>query len=178
MRDGVAASVAIDGRVIGADTMRARWQAHATGRAVSADENFVDCAREDFDRLEARQQPLHFGSIGVLVALRARAAHRWTLARVENLELDARCVGGESHDAAERVDFPHHLAFGQSADGGVAAHLSDARGLHRHKRDASARTKRSRCSARGLGARVTSADDDDIKSVGGGGEVGAGVLHG
>jgi hypothetical protein len=39
--------------------------------------------------------------------------------------LDSYGVGDFAHDAAERVDFPDEMAFGDAADGGVAGHLRD-----------------------------------------------------
>ena len=44
---------------------------------------------------------------------------------VEEAELDADGVGDAAHDAAEGVDFADEMAFGYSADGGVAGHLGD-----------------------------------------------------
>ena len=78
----------------------------------------------------ARHNALHFSGIGVLVALRARAPHRWTFGRVEHAKLNARVIGGLRHNAAKRVNFPHHLSLGKTANRRIATHGANAGWIH------------------------------------------------
>ena len=66
-----------------------------------------------------------FPLIGELVGLGARAVHGGALAAVEHAELDAGRVDGQSHGAAEGVDFADDLPFAHAADGRIAAHQGD-----------------------------------------------------
>ena len=104
---------------------RSARRKHYTDDALVFDNNVVDRSGNDIDAGSRGDESLDFGGVGVFVALSARATHRGAFRRVEHLEHDARCIGSESHEAAERIDFANHLALGQSADGRVATHRAD-----------------------------------------------------
>ena len=60
------------------------------------------------------------------VRLGSGRLHRRTLAAVENPELDHGLIDQASHSTAERIDLPHQISLGQSTDGRITGHLSDA----------------------------------------------------
>ena len=62
--------------------------------------------------------------IGLAVDLGAGGAHGRALAHVQHAKLYASRVGPQAHHAAEGVDFAHHMALGQAADGGVARKIA------------------------------------------------------
>ncbi len=67
----------------------------------------------------------HFDAVEGFVALGAGGPDGRAAGGVEETELDAGGVGYLAHDSAEGVDFADEMAFGDAADGGVAAHLGD-----------------------------------------------------
>jgi hypothetical protein len=92
-----------------------------------------------FDNCEVSRQAqaaAHLGAVKVAVGLGARRLHGRAAAAIEQPELYAGRIDDFAHDAPERVDFAHEVAFGYPADCGVAAHLpygvrvnGDERGL-------------------------------------------------
>ena len=62
--------------------------------------------------------------VQLAIGLRARGAHRRTLAGIERAELDAGRVGGPRHHAAQRIDLAHQVALADAADGRIAAHAA------------------------------------------------------
>src|SRR5204863_8774886 len=96
------------------------------------------------------------------VALRARALDRRALRTVEHFELDAGPIGGLPHHAAESVDFLDEVAFGESADGGIARHPADGLALHRDERH---RHTTARAHTRCLGAGMAAPDHDHIEAL-------------
>ncbi len=67
----------------------------------------------------------HADAVEGLVALGAGAPDGGAAGGVEEPELDAGGIGDFADDAAEGVDLADEVAFGDAADGGVAAHLGD-----------------------------------------------------
>lgn len=74
-------------------------------------------------------------------------------------KLDAGVVGGQRHDAAERVNLAHQMAFPQPANRRIATHLPDGLDVVRQRQRPGASPRRRQ---RRLGAGVTAADDDGI----------------
>ena len=99
--------------------------------------------------------------VELAVGLRARRAHRRTLAGVQRAELDAGAVRGARHRAAQRVDLLDQVALADAADGRVAAHLAQRLDALREQQRARAHA---RGRQRGLGAGVAAADDDHIEA--------------
>ena len=97
--------------------------------------------------------------VELAVGLRARGAHRRTLARVQGAELDAGLVRRERHGAAQRIDLLDQMALADAADGRVAAHLAE-------RLDVVGEQQRAPPHAggreRGLGAGVAAADHDHV----------------
>jgi hypothetical protein len=87
------------------------------GRSAPLDPQFLDGPRDHIDLAAGGDQALHGLGVRVLVALGARAVDGGAPGGVEDLELDAGGVGGQAHQAAERVDLADELALGQAADG-------------------------------------------------------------
>src|SRR5580700_9642598 len=96
------------------------------------------------------------------VRLRARGAHRRTLARVQGAKLDAGAIGAARHGAAERVDLTNQMTLADAADGGVAAHLAQSVDALRQEQRAHSHARRGE---RSLGACVAAADHDDLEGV-------------
>ena len=58
------------------------------------------------------------------VCLGARGSNRGALAGIENPELDTGVIGGNGHDAAQRIDFLDEMPLANAANGRVAGHLT------------------------------------------------------
>ena len=93
------------------------------------------------------------------VALGAGSPHRRTARAVEHPKLDARRVGELAHQAPERVDLPHELPLGEPADRGIAGHPADRGKSTRSGGPSPAHARRR---VRGLEARVSPADNEDV----------------
>ena len=93
------------------------------------------------------------------VALRPGTPYGRTFRAVEHAELYCRLVGDDAHVSAQRVDFAHYLAFGNSAYGRVAAHLRYFVHVHGDEARACAHVCRG---GGGLAAGVSAAYDDNI----------------
>jgi hypothetical protein len=118
-----------------------------------------------FDDREARlggQNLLDGSSVKVAIALRARSLNGRPFRSVEHFELDACLIGCLPHQSAEGVNLFDEVAFGQTADRGVARHASDGIAKHRHERYT--RTT-ARANASSLCAGMAPTDDDDIEHV-------------
>ena len=105
-------------------------------------------------------RPLHRCGVELAVGLRARPAHRRSLAAVEHAELDAALVGDPAHQAVERIDLAHQMALAEPADRRIAGHRADGREPVRDQRRARAHA---RSRSRSLAAGMAAADHDDIE---------------
>ena len=74
-------------------------------------------------------RPLSRGGVPVLNR-RTRAVHGRAFGAIEEPKLDTGGVGDDAHDSPQGVDFANHLAFGDTTDGRVTAHLADGVGIH------------------------------------------------
>ena len=63
--------------------------------------------------------------VPLAVGLTARRAHGLAFGGVEPAELNAGTVRGQTHFAAQGVDFLDELALADTADGRITAHLPD-----------------------------------------------------
>ena len=54
-------------------------------------------------------------------------------ARVEHAELNAGLIGIDAHFTAQRIEFPHQMAFGRSTHRRIAGHQGDI--VHRERRE-------------------------------------------
>jgi hypothetical protein len=114
----------------GSQDHRTRSKAHAqlghdTGDMVAIEHQVVTCLREDHQIglvLEATADRL---PVQHAICLRARRAHRRTLARIENPELDACCIGRLGHRPAQGIDFLDQMPLADAADRRVAAHRAE-----------------------------------------------------
>jgi hypothetical protein len=94
------------------------------------------------------------------VSLSPRGAHRGAFARIQNPKLNARFVGGRRHGTAKRIDFFDQMPFTDAANRGIARHLAERLDIVGQQQRAAAGSGRGE---RGFSARVTAANDDDIK---------------
>ena len=104
--------------------------------------------------------------ISVAVHLGSRGANGRALAHVQGAELDARRVGPEAHHAAQGVDFAHHMALGQAADGRIAGKIAQAVQIAADQQHVETQPGQGHG---GFGAGVAAAGDDAVKT---------GVRHG
>src|SRR4051812_35209932 len=70
------------------------------------------------------QQAANGPPIESTIALSPGGPYRGSLRPIQHSELDARKVCGSAHDSTESVPLPNHRALGNSADGGIAGHLT------------------------------------------------------
>ena len=63
--------------------------------------------------------------IGFFVCLGTWTVHRRAFTNVEHPKLNPRSVDRLAHQSAQGIDLADEVAFGDTTDGGVAAHLAD-----------------------------------------------------
>jgi hypothetical protein len=138
-------------------------EADAADPARGIQQQVLGGAFDDVEAAKLRQNRRHGLPVELAVGLRPRAPHRRSLAAVQDAELDAGAVDGAAHDAVQRVDLAHQVAFGEAADRRVARHLADRRAGMRQQRGAGADPRRGRG---GLAAGMPAADHDDVIAQG------------
>ena len=97
------------------------------------------------------------------VGLRPRRPHGRAFGAVENAELNTRFIGRQCHRATHRIDLFDQMAFADTADGGVTAHLPQCLNVVRQEQGFAAHAGAGQC---GLGASVAATDDDNVKFLG------------
>src|SRR5262249_21080638 len=105
---------------------------------------------------------LHSDAVLLLVALSARRPDRWPTAGVQEPELDSDSIGHFAHHAAERIDLPNEMTFGDAADRRVAGHLRNQVRIHRDHRGAQTHACAGACR---LAAGVPAADNDYVQRL-------------
>jgi hypothetical protein len=95
---------------------------HHTGDAVAVQDQVVTGLRENRQVGLVFQAAANRLPIQYTIGLRARRAHRRSLARIENPELDARFIDGLGHGAAQCIDLLDQMPLANAADRWVAAH--------------------------------------------------------
>ena len=133
------------------------------GDGIVFDEDLGGVALVEVEVGLVLDEPLHAELVGLLVALGAGSLDAGALAGVQHAELDAGGVRVPAHDPAEGVDLPHDMAFGQTADGGVAGHLGDGVEILGEDGRLAAHACRRH---RGLHPGVTGSADDDVVVLG------------
>jgi hypothetical protein len=101
-------------------------------------------------------------AIEIAVGLGASGTHRRALAGIQGAELDTGPVDRTRHGTTQGVDLAGEVPLADAADGGVAGHLAD--GVQVLGQQKCPRTGPRRREGR-LGAGVTAAHNDDIKTV-------------
>ena len=85
--------------------------------------------------------------------------YRRPLARVEYAEMDTRPVRRPRHQPTQRIHFLHQVTLANTANGRVAAHLSQGIDIVGEQQCACAHACRRQCC---LGASMAAADNDDL----------------
>jgi hypothetical protein len=114
------------------------------------------------DNVEIRrfgQQSGNRAAIELAVGLRARPAHRSTLAAVQNAELDPGTVDRPAHDAIQRIDLAHQMPLAEPPDRRIARHLANRRPLVRQQQRPRPNPSRSRSR---LAPGMAAAHHDDV----------------
>ncbi len=94
------------------------------------------------------------------VSLSSRAAHRRTLAAVEDLEVDAGTISCPAHQAIQGIDFTDQMAFANPANCRIAGHFTDrAASVSEQKRAGADPCGGCRC----LAAGMSTTNDDDVE---------------
>lgn len=75
--------------------------------------------------------PFKMELIGFFIALGAGCPDSRTFLGIKHPKLQARQIGRFPHLAAQGIDLPGQMTFGQAADGRVARHLTDSIGINR-----------------------------------------------
>lgn len=142
--------------------------ANVTPRCDSNAASFLVMAfdEESFDDFLAKsevgcfvQQVSDFELVGLLVGLGSRPVHGGAFPPIEDSELNSGGIDGSAHQAIESIDLADELAFTDTTDRRIAAHLAD--GIEVRRKQERAGTEASCCRSR-LGAGVTSADDNHV----------------
>ena len=96
------------------------------------------------------------------VGLRPCGPHRRTLAAVEHAELDAGTIRCPGHGAAQCIDLLHQMAFADTTDGRVAAHLAQRFDVMAEQQgfDSHARSRQ-----RGFGTRMAATYHNHVKTI-------------
>jgi len=94
------------------------------------------------------------------IRLRARCPHCRAFAGIEGTKLDAAKIRRSRHRAAKCIDLFYQMAFADTADGRVAAHLPERFDVLSQQQGSHAHPGGRQC---GLGAGVAAANHDDIE---------------
>jgi hypothetical protein len=109
-----------------------------------------------------RKQGPHRPPVQRPIRLRPWASDGRAFASIEQLEVNARCIGRTPHQAVQRIDFPHKMALADAANRWIARHLADRRKRVRQQQRAGANA-RGRC--RGFASSVATPNYNDIERV-------------
>ena len=126
------------------------------------DQKVVDLALDDRQIGRLPDRLLHRRGVELAIGLGARAAHRGSLAAVEDAKLNARGIGDPAHQPIERVDFADQVTLAEAADRRIAGHRANRREALRDER-------RARAHPRGgsgrLATGMAAADNDHIEAA-------------
>ena len=109
-------------------------------------------------------------AIEFAICLRPRPAYRRPFGAVEHTELDTASIGRPAHHAIQRIDLPDQMSLSQTANGGIARHLTDGDELVGDQGRPGPEPGRG-CSC--LGAGMSTADDDHVECFRGRGHAAA-----
>jgi len=104
----------------------------------------------------------HLKSIKRSICLGSRRTHGGASRPVQETKLYACAIDDPAHDSPERVNFADQMTFSDSANGGIARHLSYKIQVKREKRRSRSEPGCGRC---GLTSSVTATDYDHIKRL-------------
>ena len=130
--------------------------------------NIVDSAGEDIEVGASCEKALNFSRVEIFVGLSTWTTNGGAFGEVEDAELDACVIDGETHETTHGIDFANHLTFGEATDCGVAGHDANGFGVDGDESDFSAAGRSALLSEEvcgspcGFCAGVATSDDDDV----------------
>jgi hypothetical protein len=131
-----------------------------TPQGVPVKEKTRDSSLNCFETRVSLEQRAHCAPVQSTIALSARSPHRRPFATIEHAELEHGKISCPRHDTTEGVDFSNDRTLRNATNGWIARHLPDC--LERAGDERGGRPAPSG-SNRGLGARVTGANDQDVE---------------
>ena len=108
------------------------------------------------------QRVLHARAVGGAVGLDALGVDGRPLAEVERAALQGHFIRRAAHLAAQRVDLEDKVSLARAADGRIAGHVAHRVQIDREQHGVKAEA---RAGQRGLDARVSRADDPDVRCI-------------
>jgi len=117
--------------------LRAAGEFYSCGFAI-IDLDACSLALDDYEVVNLLQPAPHLSAVQIAVGLSARGLDGGTPAAVQQAKLYSGRVDDLRHYAAESIDFANDVAFGDTADSGIAAHLADRILIDGNQRSASA----------------------------------------
>src|SRR5215203_3620025 len=108
------------------------------------------------------EHPAHLRPVETSIRLGPRRLDSRTTRTIQKPKLNTGPIDHPAHDSAKGVDLPNDMALRDSANRGIAGHLTDQVEVYRDKRGFSSEARR--CGRR-LASRVTGADNQNIKSL-------------
>src|SRR4029077_8815999 len=136
--------------------------AQANAHCPFATEQIVDFALDHGEICRGSDRLHYRRGVELSVGLVARTAHRWPLAAIEHTKLNSGGVSDAAHQAVERIDLTHQMAFAKTADRWIARHRANAREALRDKGHARARARGRR---RRLASGVAAANHNHIEGT-------------
>ena len=130
--------------------------------AILPDLHVLDRRRPNGETRGRIEQRPYRSAIEQTVRLSPRATHGWSLAPVEQLEMDPGGVRGSAHDAVQCVDLAHQMALADPANRGIARHFPD--GVQSVRQQQGARTHTGGGGG-GFTPRVSAANHDHIIAI-------------
>ncbi len=107
-------------------------------------------------------QGTHRGFVQYSVGLGAGGPYRRPFAAVKNAELDTATVGGAGHHPTQGIDLLNQMPLADTADGRIAAQLSNRFDIMGQQQGAQAHARRRHA---GLGAGMAAANHNHIKML-------------
>jgi len=134
---------------------------HYTGDVVAFEHQVSTCLREDHQIWLVFEATADRLPVQHAICLRTRRAHRRTLARIENPELDAGLIGSLGHHPAQSVDLLDQMPFADATDRWIATHRAECLEVVRQQQRPDAHP---RCGERRFSAGMATADHNHLET--------------
>ena len=127
---------------------------------VAFDHQISDCLLKELQMGLVFQHAANGGLVQQAVCLRTGRTHGGPLAAVENAELDAGFVRGQSHGPTQCIHLLDQMPLADATDAGIAAHLPQRLDVVGQQQGAAPHARRGQGR---FGPRMASTDHDDVK---------------